>query len=202
MIRYLIILTALNSMAWCCDSTKADISHIYELSHHINTRSNWESDHFDWFGNVEGKYEYTKGINPEVKLYVSSERDSDTIFNAHLIRLQSDYFFIEDNVDEEHNINIFSVGLHYRWNVLKVGYAATIDRVLYHGVYAELDYEYLDVDLLYTEKLYRYRIAPKLKVNFGYNDIFYFELKTHYTKELNIRPFWEAGTKIGFEINI
>lgn len=196
MLKYLLIFISC-SLLWAEDSTTFDTIHVYDISHHINTRSN-KSTPFDWFANIDTKYEYTKGINPEFRFYASTERDDDTVFNAHIVRIQSDYFFVEDNVDEEHSVNTFSVGAHHKWQMLKAGYAVSIEHDLYHGLYAEIDHKFLEAYILFMDVMYRYHITPKLKVNFGYHDMFYFEAKAHYTKELNTNPFWEAGTKVGF----
>lgn len=125
-LKYFFILFLTVSL-WGHDITHVDTTHTYFLGHEINSRSNTKHP-FDWFLNLEGQYEYKKGINPLVLFYISTERDDDTVFNAHKVRVQSDYFFIEDHVDEEHKVRVFSTGAHYKWNVFKLGYGAFIDK--------------------------------------------------------------------------
>lgn len=194
--KYVLLIFLALTTAWAHDTTKVDsvqkdTTHVFDISHHLNTRSN-EGTPFDWFLNIDGKYKYTKGIHPSVRLYVSRERDDDTLFTHHIFRVESDYFFVEDHVDEEHRVNAFSSGIHYKWQWLKAGYAMTIDQDFYHGVYLELDHKWVKAHVLFRDKTYRYRIAPTIEFKQG---IYYFSLSMHYTKEINSEPYWEAGYK-------
>lgn len=54
---------------------------------------------------------------------------------------------------------------------------------------------------MFRDEVYRYKIKPKLKLTFGYRDMFFFEQNVHYTKEYKTQAYWNAGSKLGIDVS-
>jgi hypothetical protein len=186
------------------DSTlaKSDSLHVGRVSHHLNSRSS-EGTPFDWFANLQVNYKYNDLWNPDFHAEGATEREDGIRYDSYLVGHSTDYYFIKDRVDEEHNIYLFEAGLHYTVFNVRHGYAYmwwSNTRIERHALYHMFEGDWLKAEIQYLDKIYKTELELfyEHKWELGSDEIF-FILSSKYLKLYNKLPIWSIGYSVGYE---
>ncbi len=197
--RYILYLI----LIFCNIYATSDSTHTIRASHHLNSRSATKSNLYDWYVNIQTSYAYNKYINPKFILDASTERDNGSRYNGYLVSHLTDYYFIRDRVDEEHDLYLFETGLHYTLFYIKHGYSYLWwdnTKTERHAIYHRYENDWLVAEIQYMNIIYKVETELFIEHNWTINsDNIFFKLSGKYIKNYHIPQIWSLGYTIGYE---